>query len=184
MSTQHPNSFGAKATLTSGSRTVSYFALAALNEYDLTRLPSRSASSSKTSSATKTGRTVTADDIKLPRPMVRNRRTLPRDRLHARASTHAGLHRRSRHRRPRRHAPAPARRARHRPLRPGRRVRHRQRLRHERRARVPAQPRALRLPQVGPDRLQQLLRRPARHGHLPPGQPRIPRPRRLHHRLR
>ena len=29
--------------------------------------------------------------------------------------------------------------------------------------------------------LPQLLRRAARHGHLPPGQSRIPRPRRLHH---
>ena len=50
--------------------------------------------------------------------------------------------------------------------------------------RIPAQPRALRLPQVGPVRLPQLLRRSTRHGHLPPGQSRIPRPRRLHHPTR
>ena len=56
------------------------------------------------------------------------------------------------------------------------------RLRRQRAARVPAQPRALRLSQVGPDGLPQLLRRAAGHGHLPPGQSRIPGPRRLHHR--
>ena len=36
--------------------------------------------------------------------------------------------------------------------------------------RVPAQSRALRIPQVGPVRISQLLRCPARHGHLSPGQ--------------
>ena len=47
----------------------------------------------------------------------------------------------------------------------------------ERRAGVRAQPRALRLPALGPDRVRQLLRGAAQHGHLPPGQPRVPGPR-------
>jgi aconitate hydratase len=51
--------------------------------------------------------------------------------------------------------PAPAGRAGHRPLGAGRRVRHRRRASSaQRRARVPAQPRALRLPALGPDRLR------------------------------
>ena len=40
---------------------------------------------------------------------------------------------------------------------------------------VQAQPRALRVPQVGHAGVQRLQRRAARHRHLPPGQPRIPR---------
>ena len=48
----------------------------------------------------------------------------------------------------------------------------------ERRARVLAQPGALRVPALGPERVPQLPRRAARHGHRPPGQPRVPRARR------
>ncbi len=47
-------------------------------------------------------------------------------------------------------------------------------LRAQRRAGIPAQRRALRLPALGPVGLRQLPRRAARHRHLPPGQPRIP----------
>ena len=78
--------------------------------------------------------------------------------------------------------PARARRARHRPLRAGRRLRHARRLHAQRRARVRAQPGALRLPALGPGRLRQLLRRAARHRHRAPGQPRVPRARRLRRR--
>ena len=39
-----------------------------------------------------------------------------------------------------------------------------------------AQPRALRVSPLGPERLRQLPRRAARHGDRPPGQPRIPGP--------
>ena len=49
----------------------------------------------------------------------------------------------------------------------------------EHRARVRAQPRALRVPPLGPGGLRQLPRRPAGHGDRPPGQPRVPRARRL-----
>ena len=48
----------------------------------------------------------------------------------------------------------------------------------QRRARVRAQPRALRLPALGPAGLRRLQGRPAEHRHRPPGQPRVPRPRR------
>ena len=110
------------------------------------------------------------------------------DRLPPRPRADAGFHRRSRRRRPRRHArrheaarrrpaedqPAGARRSRHRPLGDRRRLRLAAGLRQQRRARIPAQRRALQLPQVGPGRLRQLPRRAARHRHLPPGQPRVP----------
>ena len=75
--------------------------------------------------------------------------------------------------------PARARRARHRPLRAGRRLRHARRLPAQRRARVRAQQGALRLPALGPGRLRRLRGRAARHRHRPPGQPRVPRARRL-----
>ena len=45
----------------------------------------------------------------------------------------------------------------------------------ERRARVRAQPRALRVPALGPEGVPQLPRRAARHRHRPPGEPRVPR---------
>ena len=61
---------------------------------------------------------------------------------------------------------------------------HRAGLRRQRRAGVRAQPRALRLPPLGPERLRQLPRRPARHRHRPPGQSRVPGPRGLRRRER
>ena len=54
----------------------------------------------------------------------------------------------------------------------------RARDRTQRRARVRAQPRALRVPALGPERVRQLQGRAAEHRHRPPGQPRVPRPRR------
>ena len=48
------------------------------------------------------------------------------------------------------------------------------RLQEERRDRIRAQQGALRVPALGRGRLQQFPRGPARHRHLPPGQPRIP----------
>jgi aconitate hydratase len=67
-SASHPNSFNAKATLTSGagdaSQTVTYFALAALNEYDLTKLPFSLRILLENLLRHEDGRTVTADDIK------------------------------------------------------------------------------------------------------------------------
>ena len=75
--------------------------------------------------------------------------------------------------------PAGAGRAGDRPLGPGRRVRHARRLPRQRRARVRAQPGALRVPALGPGRLRRLRGRAAGHRDRPPGQPRVPRARRL-----
>ncbi len=105
----------------------------------------------------------------------------------------ARFHRRPRRRRSRRHArsdekngrrsqahqSALPRRTRHRPLRAGRQFRHRERLRPQRRTRIPAQRRALRVPPLGPESVSKFQSRPARHRHLPPGQSRISRARRL-----
>ena len=123
--------------------------------------------------------------------MGRDRRAEPRDRLLARAGAAPGLHRRPCDRRPRRDArrdgrprrrsrayqPAAAGRARDRPLRTGRSVRHQSRLHVQRRARVRTQPRALRVPALGPAGVRQLRGRAPGHGHLPPGEPRVPRAR-------
>ena len=68
--------------------------------------------------------------------------------------------------------------------RPGRRVRLARRVPHQRRARVRAQRGALRVPALGPDGVRGLRRRPAGRRHRPPGQPRVPRARRLRERRR
>ena len=78
--------------------------------------------------------------------------------------------------------PLRARRAGDRPLGPGRRLRHARRLPRQRRARVRAQPRALRVPALGPGRVRGLQGRPARDGDRPPGQPRVPGARRVRRR--
>ena len=61
---QHPDSFGSKSTLTSGSKTVSYFSLAALKDYDLTRLPFSLRILLENLLRHEDGRTVSADDIR------------------------------------------------------------------------------------------------------------------------
>ena len=135
------------------------------------------------------GRFVKAADIEALAKWDVKSTAAARDLVHARARPAAGLHRRpvrggsGRHarrhrasrRRPQQGQPAPARRARHRPLRPGGLFRTGRCVPEERRARVRAQPGALRVSAVGPERLQQLPRRAARHRHRAPGQPRIPR---------
>ena len=49
----------------------------------------------------------------------------------------------------------------------------------EQRDRVRAQPRALRVPPLGAERVSQLPRRAAEHRHRSPGEPRVPEPRRV-----
>ena len=61
---QHPDSFKAKSTLTSGTDTVTYFSLAALSEYDLTKLPFSLRILLENLLRHEDGRTVTADDIR------------------------------------------------------------------------------------------------------------------------
>ena len=60
----HPDSFHSKSTLTSGSKTVSYFSLAALSEYDLTKLPFSLRILLENLLRHEDDRTVTADDIR------------------------------------------------------------------------------------------------------------------------
>ena len=134
---------------------------------------------------------VTAADIEALAELGREGAAEQGDRVHARARADAGLHRRARGRRPGGDArrdgrdgrrpgqdqPARAGRARDRPLRAGRRVRHARRLPRERRARVRAQPGALRVPALGPGGVRRLRGRAARHRDRPPGQPRVPRAR-------
>ncbi len=60
----HPNTFGAEATLTSGSKTVRYFALSALQDYDLSRLPFSLRILLENLLRHEDGRTVTAEDIR------------------------------------------------------------------------------------------------------------------------
>ncbi len=111
-----------------------------------------------------------------------------RDRLHARPGAAAGLHRRAGGgrsggdarrdggdgRRCREDQPAAAGGAGDRPLGAGRRVRLGCRLPPQRRTRVRAQSRALRLPQVGAAGVRQLQGGAAWHRDLPPGESRVP----------
>jgi len=60
---QHPNSFAAQATLTCGTQTVSYFALSALKDHDLSRLPFSLRILLENLLRHEDGRTVTAADI-------------------------------------------------------------------------------------------------------------------------
>ena len=81
------------------------------------------------------------------------------------------------------HQSPAARRIGHRPLRASRRVRHPASVRHECPARIPAQQRALFISPLGANRIPQSRHRSSRHRHRPPGQSRIPRPRRLRPRI-
>ena len=135
----------------------------------------RCGSCSRTSSATAPRRR-----SRPSRGWVATRRAVARDLLHARRASCSRTSPACRRRRPRRDArrdaragrrpgedqPAHPGRARHRPLGAGRRVRVAARDRAQRRARVRAEPRALRLPALGPERVRQLQRRAAEHGHL------------------
>ena len=128
--------------------------------------------------------------------MGRERRPVGRDPLPAGPRPDAGLHRRAGDRRPRGDArrdrrarlgpvedqPARPGRPRDRPLGPGRRVRQPAGVRDQRRPRLRAQPRALRVPALGPAGVRQLPRRPAGDRDLPPGQPRVPERGRVHPR--
>ena len=64
MTNEHPNSFGSKATLTTGGQTVTYYSLPALQEYDLTKLPFSLRILLENLLRHEDGRTVTADDIR------------------------------------------------------------------------------------------------------------------------
>ena len=114
----------------------------------------------------------------------------PRARVHARPGPAPGLHRRPGGRRPRRdalrgragrrrsdaHRSAGPGRPGHRSLGAGRRLRQSRGVRTQHRARVRAQPRALRAAPLGAAGVPGLSGGPARDGDRPPDQPRVPRP--------
>ena len=154
---------------------------------------SRSRSCSRTCLRNEDGATVTADDVGrshagTPRPSPARRspssrracccRTSPASRPSS-TSPRCATRWRAR-RRPGEDQPARPGRTGHRPLRPGRRVRHRRR-----RSRVNAELEFERnreryaFLRWGQDGVQQLPGRPAGHRHRPPGEPRVPRARRL-----
>ena len=184
------NSFGARSTLRVGGRGYEIFRLDALQSRVRRRPAPLHASRPARERPAARGRRDGHDGRRRGgRDVGRDRGAEPRDLLHAGARPAPGLHGRPRRRRPRGDArcdagarrrslsdqPAPPRRARDRPLRAGRRVRDALRLRAQRRARVRAKPRALRVPALGPDRLPKLQRRAAGDRDRPPGEPRVPR---------
>ena len=123
-----------------------------------------------------------------PRQVRRRERRPHRAPVQAGAGGVAGLHRRAGGRGPRGAAqrdgphgrgpeedqPAGPLRPRRRPQRAGRRLRHEVRPRNERRTRVRAERRAVRIAPLGAKSLRQLPRRPARDRHRPPGEPGVP----------
>ncbi len=195
--TMSQNSFGAKDTLEVGERKHEIFRLDALQQrFDVARLPFSLKVLLENLLRTEGNGSVDRSRHRGARRLGREGAAQQGDRLHPGARADAGLHRRARRgrprgdarrdgrdgRRPRQDQPACAGRARDRPLRPGRRLRHARRLPLQRRARVRAQPGALRLPALGPGRLRRLRCGAARHRDRAPGQPRVPRAGRLRER--
>ena len=189
------NTYKTLSTLTLGGETIDYYSLPALAQrVSRRRAPAVLAENPAREPAAPRGRRV-REGRRHPALAGVDARRLGRegDLVHARARPAAGLHRRPvrrrsgrdarRHRRARRRSregqSAAAGGAGHRPLGAGRSLRQRRRVPAERGPRVPPQSRALRVPALGPDRVSQLPRRPARDRHRPPGQHRVPRARRL-----
>ena len=184
------NSFDAKATLTVGGRDVEIFRLDALqSRFDVARLPY--------SLKILLENLLRTEGTAPSRPTTSRRsprwdaqgRAEPRDRVHARArlmqdftgvpavvdlaamrDAMAALGGD-----PAKIEPLVPGRARDRPLGPGRRVRHAPTpFAINAAARVRAQPRALRVPALGPAGVRDLQGRAAGHRHRPPGEPRVP----------
>ena len=192
MAAEHLDSFGARDTLEVGGRTLEIFRLDALQErFDVARLPFSLKVLLENLLRTEDGQAVTREDIEAlagwdpagpasieiaftpSRVLMQDFTGVPGDRRSGRDARRDG----GAGRRPAADQPAGAGRAGDRPFDPGRRVRRAARVPAQRRAGVRAQPRALRVPALGPDRVRQLRRRAAEHRHLPPGEPRVPRER-------
>ena len=182
------NSFGAASKLRAGDAEYRYFRLARSRRTaseTFRACPSPPRSCSRICCATKTASAFRAADVEYVARGARRRRQ--RNQLHAGARAAAGFHRRAvrggpggharrpgRHgRRPQPRQPAAARRPGDRPLRAGGPLRLRGRLRVQRAARVPAQPRALHPAALGPDGVPQFPRGAARYRHRAPGEPGI-----------
>ena len=185
------NSFGAQAELEVGGKTYEIHRLDALQrKFDVARLPYSLKVLLENALRLEDGESVSADDVEaiaswdakaepsveIPfqpaRVLMQDFTGVPGRRRPGRDARRDGGPRR----RPGRDQPAGRRRPGHRPLGPGRRLRQPEGLRDQRGARLRAQRRALRLPALGTGGLRQLPRGAARDRHLPPGQPRVPRP--------
>ena len=161
------------------------------SRYDVARLPYTLRILLENVLRREDGGTVTTADVEAVARWDAKARAVAGDLVRPGPGAAPGLHRRPRRRRPRRDArcdgrprrgptadqPAHPHRARDRPLGAGGRLRQPARHPAERGARVHTQPRALRVPALGPNRVRQLRGRAAEHRHRPPGQPRVPRPR-------
>ncbi len=185
------DSFKTRTTLAVGNQSYEIHSLPALQGHDLARLPFSLKILLENLLRFEDGVNVTREGHRGAAQVGRQGGPEPRNRLHARARDHAGLHRRAGRRRPRRHArsddpprrqpagnqPARPGRTGHRPLGAGGQLRHRGFARQEQRNRVRPQRRALFVPALGPDGVQQLQGRAAEHRHRAPGQRRAPRAR-------
>ena len=189
-----------RAELDVGGKTYTYYALDALqSKYDVARLPFSLKVLLENVLRNEDGDAVRTEDVEALATWDHARRPERGDRLHARARGAAGLHRRPLRRRPRRDArrawptwaatPTVIE-----PQVPAELVidhsvqvdsfGSRDSFAKQRRARVRAQRGALPAAQVGPAGVREVQGRPAGHGHRPPGQPRVPRARRVRQRRR
>ncbi len=183
-----------RSTLQVGSRSYDYWSFATLPADKVARLPFSLKILLENLLRFEDGVNVTARRHRGGARLGRQGHALLRNRFHARARHHAGLHRRALRGGPRRHARSRAE-ARRRsrssinPLNPAELVidhsvqvddyGQRQLARHQQPHRIRAQWRALRVPALGPDRVPQFQGGAAEHRHRSPGQSRIPRPRRV-----
>ena len=190
----HPDSFGARSTLCrSADAAHEVFRLDALqSRYDVARLPYTLRILLENVLRREDGVTVTAEDVEAvatwdaaaePSREITfaPARVLLQDFTGVPAVVDLAAMRDAMarvRRRPEPDRPADPGRARDRPLGAGRRLREPARDPPQRRARVQAEPRALRVPPLGPGRVRRAQGRAAEHRHLPPGEPRVPRARR------
>ena len=182
-----------RSTLTVGKRSYDYWSFAALPADKVARLPFSLKILLENLLRYEDGVNVTRGRHRRGAQLGRQGHAVLRNRFHARARDHAGLHRRALRGGSRRDArgraearrrstadqPAESRRAGHRSFGAGRRLRPRQLAGHQQQDRVRAQRRALLVPALGPDRVPQFQGRAAEHRHRSPGEPRVSRSRRV-----
>ena len=186
------DSFRCRKTLQVGDRTYTYYSLVDAEKNgldDISKLPFSMKVLVENLLRYEDGRTVKKADIEACAAWVENKgkteqeiafrpaRVLMQDftgvARGSRPRRHARCHVEPR-RRPAEDQPDGAGRPRDRPFRDRRCLRHRPRAEDQRRPRIFAQWRALQVPEMGAGLLRQLPRGAARHGHLPPGQSRVP----------
>ncbi len=183
------NSFGARDTLRVGDASYEIYRLDRVE--GSARLPYSLKILLENLLRTEDGANITEAHINAVGPVGPDGRAERGDPVHPGPRDHAGLHRRAVRGRPGHHArgrarprrrrrpdqPARARRDGHRPLGHRRLLRRPRLLPAQRREGIRAQPRALPVPALGPDRLRRVQGRAPGHRHRPPGEHRTPRPR-------